>query len=191
MQLLLQDETMWNKEQMTEEEFGEFKKVVIAAKDKEEWVNEPLTEFGGKTLIFAAIIHHQQKCLEFLLDEAGADPNHYVQLESYSKIPISPLILATQRKNHEAMKALIQKGADVNSKTEHENTALHYATTYGTAIILLNEEADINVKNKSGVTAITQCPADALESFLDKKCIDHTALKEIKEENFELMFDHG
>src|SRR5262249_15829641 len=56
------------------------------------------------------------------------------------------------------VKAIISKGADLNSKDNHGNTPLMHAATYGNvpaAKLLISKGADVNAKDERGRTALT------------------------------------
>ena len=88
------------------------------------------------------------------------------------------------------MKLLLDFRADVHWKTEMGKTALHYATSHQTTI-LLEAGADIGVKSHCGVLAIHQCPADAIEAFLNTKCSDRKDTQEVQPGSLQLKFDHS
>jgi len=83
----------------------------------------------------------------------------------------SPLLVAISQHHEDVVKLLLENGADVNFNPDNTSTALHeaidgaiYQTFYGgieyedppTAIIelLIKHGADINMKNKLGVTPL-------------------------------------
>ncbi len=52
---------------------------------------------------------------------------------------------------------LLQKGAYVNAKAEHDMSALHFAAANGfadVASVLVDREADINAKDSRGIVPI-------------------------------------
>ena len=76
----------------------------------------------GITPLEVAIMYGSKKLVRFLLSK-GADPN-----VAGTKADQSPLMTASQNGYKDIAKALIEKGAIVNSKCkEYERTALHYA----------------------------------------------------------------
>ena len=65
----------------------------------------------------------------------------------------TPLLWAAGFGNKEVVKMLIEKGADVNSKTDEGWTSLHYATGGNyreIAELLIAKGADLNAKNSNG-----------------------------------------
>ncbi len=62
-----------------------------------------------------------------------------------------------QRQKQEAVKALLNKGEEVNAKNKYGNTRLHIAAienAHEAAEVLLNQGADINAKNEYGSTSL-------------------------------------
>jgi ankyrin repeat protein len=75
----------------------------------------------------------------------------------------TPLILAAGDLDAEDVDQLIKRGADVNAKNVHEQTALHWVTDFGhddmdnamrIVDLLLDQGADINAQDFNGDTAL-------------------------------------
>ncbi|MCI0336933.1 MAG: ankyrin repeat domain-containing protein [Acidobacteria bacterium] len=74
-----------------------------------------------------------------------------IHISIYAQNINEELILAARKSNVEAVKALLAKGADVNTKTEYGATPLFYACDRGSieiVKILLNAGADVNITDK-------------------------------------------
>lgn len=130
--------------------------------------------------------------------EQGANPNGSNQYD------LTPLMITALNGNLEMAKLLISKGADVNVKDKNGNTALTYCSNYGYIIIaksadanvvkdkygyikiakfLVENGADINHRNKDGITALEQALEQAakinkfeLAKFLIENGADHKSI---------------
>ena len=68
---------------------------------------------------------------------------------------LTPLMYAAAVGSADAMKILIEKGADVNSKNAFDSTALMWSVTDINKVrMLLEPGADVNVVSKQGHTAL-------------------------------------
>ncbi len=87
-----------------------------------------------------------------MLLEGGA------QAETKDKVGRTPLMSAVQSRNPDALKLLVQKGADVNSRDSQDGTAiLRAAGTYGnapTVVALIEAGADVNAADRNGQTPL-------------------------------------
>jgi len=91
----------------------------------------------------------------------------------YLGAPQTPLQIATQLNNYEAVSALLELGANVKQTSKHGDTALHYAFEYQeTALIaelLISKGANVNAANEKGQTplhAISRMGSRLLVEFL-------------------------
>ena len=65
-------------------------------------------------------------------------------------------MLASDKGNLEAVKLLLDKGAEVNAKNKDGKTALLVASNLEVVKLLLDKGADVNVKDKNGGTALRE-----------------------------------
>jgi ankyrin repeat protein len=107
--------------------------------------------FGTTTLMYAT---HSPGSVQLLLD-AGAKPN------ARDNDRATALMYAARGGRTEAVKLLLQRGADVSAKGSLEkysdSTALHYAAGRGQAETikeLLRRGADVNARNQDGMTPL-------------------------------------
>jgi len=106
--------------------------------------------------------------LESLLNTASID-----EINASEKKGITPLHLAGATDFYQAVKLLIDHGADVNSKTSSGFTPLHWAASKNAVDaveLLLANGADVNAKAKSGITplhwAASKNAADSIKLLL-------------------------
>ena len=86
------------------------------------FIFSPIPDENGKTLVLLAIEKDRLECLKILLI-SGGDSNLYLQ-----DLHVTPLMFATQMKNLEIMKYLIENySVDVNFQTEESMSPLHEA----------------------------------------------------------------
>ncbi len=85
-------------------------------------------------------------------------------LESGRDKPIAPdLVTAIRDKDSQAVRELIEKGADINTRDSEGNTALILASFYASpqcVALLLEKGAEVNTANKAGVTALIRAATD-------------------------------
>ena len=92
--------------------------------------------------LHAAIDHKNPECALLLL-KAGADVNIRETIKSHA----TPLMIAAKQGMEDIMRAILDKGADVNAKDKHELTVLSYAAWGGNPECirrLLAAGADVN-----------------------------------------------
>ncbi len=80
------------------------------------------------------------------------------------------LIKAAEKGDTAAVKALLDRGADVNAKDENGGTALMEAALLGnnaTVQALLEAGADVNAKNKYGRTALMMAAAEGYTEIVE------------------------
>jgi len=102
--------------------------------------------------IIDCIRENKLKCLVELI-ENGIDPNK----NHGEPIKHKPLIFAAQEKNIEAIKLLLQNGANINEQDDNGFTALIIASKDGSVDIvqlLLQHQVDISIKNNHGCDAV-------------------------------------
>jgi ankyrin repeat protein len=118
-------------------------------------------DLEGKTPLYFATTGE----ITDILIAYGAQENFTKQ--SKEKDPLRNAILDN---DHKLLKNLIKRGVDINSPDENGNTALHMAASGGylqSMTILLAAGADVNIKNKQGLT-----PADMAGNSNIRKIIE-------------------
>src|SRR5262249_35771267 len=78
-------------------------------------------------------------------------------IEHFNNDGFTPLLSAAAYQKPEAMKVLIEAGANVNAKNVHAAAALHYAAMYGyddVVAMLIERKADINALTDQGDTPV-------------------------------------
>lgn len=83
---------------------------------------------------------------------AGADPE-----KTESRIQLSPLMKAVQKKNVKMMARILEAGADINQQDNEGNTALMLAIDneyYPAVAYLIAKKADVNKTNHQGETPL-------------------------------------
>ena len=99
--------------------------------------------------IHSAAQFNDAKVLNLLI-ECGAN------VEARAKLHETPLIVAAGKKPVNIM-VLITSGADINSQTKWNSTALHWASKLGcheSVAVLLGHSAEVDVRNKHGDTPL-------------------------------------
>ena len=87
---------------------------------------------------------------------------------------ITPLMAAAETGSVEAMKLLIEKGADINARNASGSTALMWSVTDSSKVrLLLDHNADVNVAARSGRTALiiaafTNPSAEVVRMLIEK-----------------------
>lgn len=114
---------------------------------------------NGVTLLFWAYSHHHVRSMQELVRHR-ADVNQPLVLPNgEGGQDVTHLInIATEGPKDELLIALLDLGADPNSRDERKMPALHnalYINNYKRMKILLDHGADINITNSSGATAAT------------------------------------
>jgi ankyrin repeat protein len=110
-----------------------------------------LTEPQRNDLLSKAAMAGQVEIMEVLI-KAGADA------KSTDKRGRTPLMAAVQSHKPEAVRYLIEQGADVNARDSLQGTALlRAAGSFGdveSVQVLLSAGAEVNIKDKSGMTPL-------------------------------------
>ncbi|HLK98831.1 MAG TPA: ankyrin repeat domain-containing protein, partial [Hymenobacter sp.] len=116
-----------------------------------------LTGKDGVTFLFWAYSHHHARSLQALARHRADVNKPLVLPNSKGGQDITHLInIATEGPKDELLIALLDLGADPNSRDERKMPALHnalYINNYKRMKILLDHGADINVTDSSGATA--------------------------------------
>ncbi|MBR1825795.1 MAG: ankyrin repeat domain-containing protein [Alphaproteobacteria bacterium] len=111
----------------------------------------PYTDVFGTPLLFLTLQNPEKSlCLPNILK--GGLP-----LDIVKKDGLVPLLYAAQKHNFEAVRQLIEHGAQIDAQDQNDNTALTYAVIDGdiaTIRFLLENKAKTNIRNKKGVTAL-------------------------------------
>lgn len=116
---------------------------------------------NGETLLMHCVKNDIMECVEFCISKGA-----YINIQDNNGN--TPLLIATKEEtdltNIQMIKYLLDNGADVNIRDIDLNTPLHNASGYSDVILewLLKYNADVNVKNKYGVTPL-------MKSLLYKK----------------------
>ncbi len=108
----------------------------------------------------------------------GANPN-------YVKNNRSALEWAVPIHEIQTISALINGGADINSKNRNGATPLMIAITYGrddVAELLINAGADLTIKDKNGKTALQQAEEDSLAQLSPEYRIKNERIIQLIEE---------
>lgn len=125
--------------------------------------------------LYQAVVNNDTTAIKDFVKK-GADVN-FVKEQGWVKINL--LTTAVNKKNADAVKVLLQHGADVNWEDGFNTTALMYAASSGNIEIvklLLNKGADIKHKDKQGNDAISAAKQGKhsdivilLQEWLEKK----------------------
>jgi ankyrin repeat protein len=142
--------------------------VVSAQTDKS---HKPTDEISG---LLSAILFGDSQSVERLLKD-GADPNETGPLGT------TPLMWAVP--DLEKVRILLAHGANVNSKSETDRTALLVASSYPGTVsllkLLLDHDADLHAQDKAGATALSLAVRSAdidVVRFLVERGLDPNAL---------------
>lgn len=107
------------------------------------------------SLLYKAVVSNDTTAIKDLVSK-GANVN-FIKEQGWVKVNL--LVTAVNKKNIEAVKVLIQNGADVNWEDGFNTTALMYAASNGNNMpiikLLLDNGADIRHKDKQGNDAIS------------------------------------
>ena len=82
------------------------------------------------------------------LIENGANPN------TKDKMHNTALHFASKTGSQQVLKYLIEYGANLNAKDKEENTPLHFAFSPEVAFLLIENGANLSMRNELGVTPI-------------------------------------
>ena len=129
--------------------------LTIRAKWMESWQPTPLL----------AAIHTRKSQIALLLIEKGAEVNDESGMTSGSNpnAHYTALMQASEKGMADVVKALIDKGAEINTRNEDGNSALLIATESNEGAealpILLDKGADVTVTNNEGRTALMNASA--------------------------------
>src|SRR5215467_4779238 len=142
--------------------------IVSAQTDKS---RKPTDEISG---LLSAILFGDSQSVERLL-KGGADPNETGPLGT------TPLMWAVP--DLEKVRILLAHGANVNSKSETDRTALLVASSYPGTVsllkLLLDHDADLHGQDKAGATALSLAVRSAdidVVRFLVERGLDPNAL---------------
>ena len=129
--------------------------LTVRAKWMESWQPTPLL----------AAIHTRKPQIALLLIEKGAEVNDESGMTSGSNpnAHYTALMQASEKGMADVVKALIDKGAEINTRNEDGNSALLIATESNEGAealpILLDKGADVTVTNNEGRTALMNASA--------------------------------
>lgn len=117
-----------------------------------EGLNIDTVDSGGRTLLMEAAIRKDHTLIEMLLKK-GADVN------IREKRSWTALHFAVQEYDLRATQMLVEAGADVNAQNDYGNNIALMAVSMfrGNGDVLeyvIDHGADINIKNKSGISAL-------------------------------------
>lgn len=130
----------------------------------------------GYSLLYYPIKQNDMEILSILL-AADADSIGASLSDIGDKIKNVPLFYCIKFNNLQAMKILIDHGANVNYRNDSHNTALHAATIRGNIAmmtLLLANDANVNARSNDGSTALQHaCNFDNPEAV--KILLDHGA----------------
>ena len=138
---------------------------------------------GETALIRAAMMNHPEAA-EFLI-EKGADVN---AADRNNKTPL--MYASKHERSSRIIFQLLHNGARVNDQNDYGQTALMEAVKNGrteTARILLENNADIHLKNKSGEAAYMLARDKEIKILFLKKGIPYDINQKNEFENTELM----
>src|SRR5215468_6313186 len=103
---------------------------------------------GSQDRLYSAIRANDLRQIKTLLDEG-------ISAKAEGPDGITPLMVAAETGSLDAMKMLIDRGADVNARNTYGSTALMWSVTDPKkARLLLEHDADVNVTARSGRTAL-------------------------------------
>jgi ankyrin repeat protein len=103
---------------------------------------------GSQDRFYSAIRANDLRQIKALLDEG-------VSASAEGPDGITPLMVAAETGSLDAMKMLIDRGADVNARNTYGSTALMWSVTDLKKVrLLLDHGADVNVAARSGRTAL-------------------------------------
>jgi ankyrin repeat protein len=129
---------------------GRLDRVQEAVQEWPGWVNEHSRD-GFTPLQLACFFGHEETAL-WLMDQ-GADINAVAK----NKQQIRPVHAAAANGNLTLLRALLERGADVNARQEGDFTPLHEAANNGhmaMAQLFLQHGADVNAKSAQGQTPL-------------------------------------
>ncbi|XP_047363247.1 rabankyrin-5 isoform X1 [Vespa velutina] len=122
--------------------------------------------------IHIAVSHFYLDIVEELLNAKGA--NLQLNLKNKAKeTPLSLAIKAPFKKGKDIVLALIKAGANVNQRNEEGLTLLHQSILKedsATAIFLLENDAEMNVKTANGETPLQLCVHCRLSEVVEALC---------------------
>jgi len=103
---------------------------------------------GSQDRLYSAIRANDLRQIKTLLDEG-------ISAKAEGPDGITPLMVAAETGSLDAMKMLIDRGADVNARNTYGSTALMWSVTDLKKVrLLLDHGADVNVAARSGRTAL-------------------------------------
>jgi hypothetical protein len=145
-------ETLQKATQLTDEELQGLEAQILAEREavRQAEAEDRLKEKPSSELLLAA--RNGNIVLVIASLDLGADVNTRSESNGYT-----PLIWASSRGHTEAVRLLLEAGADVDLEANDGQTALMRAADYGHAEVvelLLKSGADVNTQNKNGITAM-------------------------------------
>ncbi|TDP85636.1 ankyrin repeat protein [Halanaerobium saccharolyticum] len=132
-------------------------------------INEK-TNYGDTAMLYAAKFGDVE-LIHFLIDKGA-------KVIDKDDDNITTLMHASRYNNYEVVKTIIDKDARVNKRDSSGRNAIYYAATYNTDSKIINllveNGADVNSKNKKGLTPLMR--ASAFNNYeVVKALIDHGA----------------
>lgn len=134
-------------------------KQYLNRKNKEERKKIVATKYNGATCLIMACRNGHYEIVEYLVESAGAclELTGLVNFEGENIEGAPPLWCASAAGHLKIVKYLVSKGADVNSTTKSNSTALRAACFDGHLEIvkyLVENNADIEIANRHGHTCL-------------------------------------
>lgn len=126
------------------------------------YVDENFVNFkahiDGFNAIMASAEQNKPECIRVLF-EYGINLNQKTDHDNAILAEATPLHIASYYGRVEAVKKLLELGANANEVEKHGQTALHIAVIQGhtTIIKLLSSFCDLNLRDRSGNTAVAYC----------------------------------
>ena len=94
-------------------------------------VNVEHRDDGGQTPLIVAAANNQPGAIKCLIEEGKADIEARVSIEDTDCLEVTALLLAIKKGNLEAVKMLLEKGADPNAKDYWGRNSIQCAIKFG------------------------------------------------------------